>query len=80
MMEQPHAETTYESEKIKASGTNLDKLRGPLIGGAIVNALRHPVEFLTLDRITGQYGEQGITTYEINRASEKTRIALLLLR
>ena len=46
---------------MKASEANLDKIRGALIGGAIGDALGYPVEFLTLDMITGKYGELGIT-------------------
>ena len=48
---------------MKASEKDLDKVRGALIGGAIGDALGYPVEFLTLDRIVGKYGEQGITAY-----------------
>lgn len=60
---------------MKTSEKNLDKIRGALIGGAIGDALGYPVEFLTLDRITGKYGEQGITAYEIDRASGKALIS-----
>ena len=60
-------------EKMKASEKNLDKIRGALIGGAIGDALGYPVEFMTLDRITGKYGELGITAYELDRASGKAR-------
>lgn len=62
-------------EKMKASEKNLDKIRGALIGGAIGDALGYPVEFMTLDRITGKYGELGITAYELDRASGKALIS-----
>ena len=74
-MKRPQTETTHELEKIKASEKNLDKIRGALIGGAIGDALGYPVEFLTLDRITGKYGEQGITAYELDRISGKALIS-----
>ena len=60
---------------MKASEKNLDKIRGALIGGAIGDALGYPVEFMTLDRITGKYGELGITAYELDRASGKALIS-----
>lgn len=60
---------------MKTSEKNLDKIRGALIGGAIGDALGYPVEFLTLDRITGKYGDQGITAYEIDRTSGKALIS-----
>lgn len=75
MMEQSHIETICELENMKASEKNLDKIRGALIGGAIGDALGYPVEFLTLDRIIGKYGERGITAYEFDRASGKALIS-----
>ena len=60
---------------MKTSEKNLDKIRGALIGGVIGDALGYPVEFLTLDRITGKYGDQGITAYEIDRTSGKALIS-----
>ena len=59
----------------EASEKNLDKIRGALIGGAIGDALGYPVEFMTLDRITGKYGELGITAYELDRTSGKALIS-----
>ena len=60
---------------MKALEKNLDKIRGALTGGAIGDALGYSVEFLTLDRITGKYGEQGITAYAFDRTSGKALIS-----
>lgn len=44
-----------------------DKLLGCLVGGAVGDALGYPVEFLTDASIRSQYGEKGITRYQLAR-------------
>ena len=44
---------------------NQDRFRGCLIGGAAGDALGYPVEFMTESRIFKQFGEQGITEYDL---------------
>lgn len=43
----------------------LDRARGSLIGGAVGDALGYAVEFMPLAAIIKQYGEQGITRYDL---------------
>ena len=43
-----------------------DRFRGCLIGGAAGDALGYEVEFWNEDRIFRQYGEKGITAYELH--------------
>ena len=40
--------------------------KGCLIGGAIVDALGYPVEFLPYRQITDKCGEEGITRFELS--------------
>ena len=42
-----------------------DRIRGSLIGGAIGDALGYPVEFMSLKKIRGKYGNSGITRFEL---------------
>lgn len=44
---------------------NIDKFRGCLIGGAIGDALGYEVEFKREDEIFSEYGEEGITEYDL---------------
>ena len=64
-------------------GKNLrdqDKFRGCLIGGAAGDALGYAVEFMREIRIFFQYGENGITEYELKdgkaRISDDTQMTL----
>lgn len=43
----------------------VDRYRGCLIGGAAGDALGYPVEFMSLGEIIREYGEAGITSYEL---------------
>ena len=58
----------------------LDRYRGCLIGGAAGDAFGYPVEFLSLDEIIREYGENGITSYrlknEIAEISDDTQMTL----
>ena len=52
-------------KKIKETETNLDRIRGSLVGGAIGDALGYAVEFLQEDQIFRKYGSEGITEYDL---------------
>lgn len=43
-----------------------NKVLGSLVGGAVGDALGYPVEFMTYNQIVQQYGQSGITRYELN--------------
>lgn len=49
--------------------TRLSRIRGCLLGGAVGDALGYPVEFIKRKEILKTYGENGITTYELDRES-----------
>ena len=53
------------NERIKATETNIDRIRGCMIGGAIGDALGYTVEFLFENQIFKKYGKNGITEYEL---------------
>lgn len=62
---------------------NVDKqdlVRGSLIGGAAGDALGYPVEFKSYQSIINQFGEPGITAYELKRGvariSDDTQMTL----
>ena len=44
---------------------NIDKFRGCLIGGASGDALGYAVEFKREDEIFSEYGNDGITEYDL---------------
>ena len=52
-----------------------DKIRGCLMGGAVGDALGYPIEFMRGRSIVKQYGEQGITEYELDRKTGKAVIS-----
>lgn len=58
----------------------LDRYRGCLIGGASGDALGYPVEFMSFDEIIREYGEDGITSYELRNGvaeiSDDTQMTL----
>lgn len=43
-----------------------NKVLGSMIGGAVGDALGYPVEFMSYNQIVRQYGQGGITRYELN--------------
>lgn len=43
----------------------LDKIKGCLVGGAVGDALGYPVEFWDYDKILRKYGDEGITSFEL---------------
>ena len=59
---------------------NQDKIRGSLIGGAAGDALGYAVEFMTLQQIKEQYGNDGITEYTLKNGkvliSDDTQMTL----
>lgn len=46
-----------------------------LLGGAIGDAHRYTVEFMTLDEIKSKFGEEGITDLEIDKVTGKALIS-----
>ncbi len=59
----------------KAKEINKDKIRGGLLGGAVGDALGYPVEFLSWEQIQTCYGENGITSYELNKKTKTAQIS-----
>lgn len=55
--------------------TKLDRIRGCLIGGAAGDALGYAVEFLDIDAIKRQFGENGITEYSIDGLANKAVVS-----
>ena len=58
-----------------------DKIRGCMIAGAAGDALGYPVEFMSLNQILSQYGNKGITNFEIDddgktKISDDTQMSL----
>jgi ADP-ribosylglycohydrolase len=43
--------------------TTIDQFKGCLIGGAVGNALGAPIEFMSINQIRSEYGEQGLKDY-----------------
>ena len=54
---------------------NPDQIRGCLYGGAVGNALGYSVVFLSEEEIVKQYGEKGITEFQIARDGGKAMIS-----
>lgn len=52
-----------------------DSIRGSLMAGAAGDALGYPVEFMSRRAILQQYGEQGITEFEIDKRSGKALVS-----
>ncbi len=60
-----------------------DRILGSMVGGAVGDALGYAVEFISWNEITGRYGAQGITRYELNRQgvaeiSDDTQMSLFV--
>ena len=53
----------------------LDKIRGCLIGGAVGDALGYAIEFQNEEQIFSRYGENGITSYELDCNTGKALIS-----
>ena len=62
---QERAENVEHTDAVKSQVR--DRIRGSLIGGAIGDALGYPVEFISRRSILAQYGQRGITTFDLNR-------------
>lgn len=62
---QERAENVENTDAVKSQVR--DRIRGSLIGGAIGDALGYPVEFMSRRSIMAQYGQRGITTFDLNR-------------
>ena len=46
---------------------SMDQVLGCMIGGAVGDALGYAVEFMSYDSIVKEYGERGITSYQLDR-------------
>ncbi len=60
---------------MKANMDNLNRIKGSLFGGAIGDALGYPVEFLHEKEIRRIYGNEGITSYVLDKGSRKALIS-----
>lgn len=65
---------------MRETETNLDRIRGSLVGGAIGDALGYTVEFMQEEQIFRKYGSSGITEYELTNGkalvSDDTQMTL----
>ena len=57
------------------NGAHLDQIRGCLIGGAAGDALGYAVEFISEQSIFANYGEKGITEYQLDPVTGKAIIS-----
>lgn len=64
------AEINETLDRIEDKEKNLDKIKGCIFGGAIGDALGYPIEFMLEGDITGQYGESGITEYDLGKSGK----------
>ena len=59
---------------------DINRIKGCLTGGAVGDALGYAVEFKSLSRIIKEYGDKGITRYDLDRGlariSDDTQMAL----
>ena len=62
-------------KRIRETEKNLDKIRGCMVGGAAGDALGYAIEFLGEDSIFEKYGEEGITTYDLDQETGKALIS-----
>lgn len=53
----------------------IEGFTGCLLGGAIGDALGYPIEFLKIDEIYSEYGENGIQNLNVNRVMGKSLIS-----
>lgn len=71
---------THIASYIKSMDKVKDRIRGCLIGGAAGDALGYQVEFMSYDEITGKYGSNGITAYQLHNGkalvSDDTQMTL----
>lgn len=63
--EEDAEEVASALERVRETETNLDRIRGSLVGGAIGDALGYTVEFMQEEQIFRKYGSSGITEYEL---------------
>lgn len=70
----------FSPERVRETETNLDRIRGSLVGGAIGDALGYTVEFMQEEQIFRKYGSSGITEYELTNGkalvSDDTQMTL----
>lgn len=62
-------------EMLGREGTRLDRIRGCLVGGAVGDALGYAIEFYGESEIFGRYGRPGITSYELDFATNHALIS-----
>lgn len=70
-----NAEQLQTLEGVKETEQYLDKIAGSMIGGAAGDALGYSVEFMRWNEIKEQYGDSGITEYDIDPAIGKALIS-----
>jgi ADP-ribosylglycohydrolase len=69
-------DTPAAAAPVRAPLTPHQALRvGAVLGGAIGDAMGHPTEFLSLEAIAGQYGDQGVTGFELYWERDGRRFA-----
>ena len=78
--EEDAEEVASALERVRETETNLDRIRGSLVGGAIGDALGYTVEFMQEEQIFRKYGSSGITEYELTNGkalvSDDTQMTL----
>ena len=47
----------------------IEHFKGCIIGGAIGDALGAPIEFMSMDQIRSDFGEHGLTDYNLHLGS-----------
>jgi len=62
-------------KKLKETEKDIDKIRGSMFGGAVGDALGYAVEFMSEESIFGKYGKNGITEFELDKATGKALIS-----
>ena len=62
-------------KNLKETEKYLDTIRGCLLGGAVGDALGYAVEFKHETQIFADYGESGITEYELDKRTQKALIS-----
>lgn len=69
------AEAAQIEKRKKEKEVSLNAIRGSLLGGAAGDALGYAVEFLDDSSIFAQFGEKGITEYQLERITGKAVIS-----
>ena len=73
--DEDNAEVERAEKRKKEKEVNLDSIRGCLFGGAAGDALGYTVEFIDECAIFERYGAEGITEYDLDKATGKALIS-----